>query len=236
MKYKILITNDDSLKYEGIKVLTEYAKEFASEIMIVAPHTEKSACSHALTLRSEIRLYEEADLVPGVKTYTIDGTPADCVKFAKDALKYDFDIVFSGINDGFNMGDDINYSGTANAALEAEFHGKKGIAFSCKYHNLESSRYIPEVLNHLFNSEWFDKADVFNINFPENVKGMKFTKQGKRAFNGTYYLVGENLYRTTVASTTDSYLYRDEKEGTDYGAVDEGYISITPLTNNLNIR
>ena len=96
MKYKILITNDDSLKYEGIKVLTEYAKEFASEIMVVAPHTERSACSHALTLRSEIRLYEEADLVPGVKTYTIDGTPADCVKFAKDALKYDFDIVFSG--------------------------------------------------------------------------------------------------------------------------------------------
>ena len=97
MKYKILVTNDDSLKYEGIKVLTTYAKEFASEIMVVAPHTEKSACSHALTLRSEIKLYEEADLIPGVKTYTIDGTPADCVKFAKDALNYDFDIVFNAI-------------------------------------------------------------------------------------------------------------------------------------------
>ena len=126
---KILVTNDDSLSYEGIKVLTQIAKEYASEVMVLAPHTEKSACSHSLTLKNTVTLYEEKDLVDGVKTYTLDATPADCVKFAKDILEFHFDYVFSGINNGYNLSDDICYSGTASAALEAEFLGKKGFAF-----------------------------------------------------------------------------------------------------------
>ena len=92
---KILVTNDDSLSYEGIKILTNIAKDYASEILVLAPHTERSACSHSLTLKNTVTLYEEEDLVEGVKTYSLDATPADCVKFAIDILEFNFDYVFS---------------------------------------------------------------------------------------------------------------------------------------------
>lgn len=233
---KILVTNDDSLSYEGIKILASIAKEYASEVLVLAPHTEKSACSHSLTLKNTVRLYKESDLIEGVTTYTLDGTPSDCVKFAKDILNFDFDYVFSGINNGYNMADDICYSGTASAALEAEFLGKKGFAFSTEVNNLSGSIYIKEALDYIFNSNLINEADVFNINLPHSSQGIKVTKQGKRSFNGHFIHIEDNIYKAVLKDQNQMFITREVNFDDDFVAIEEGFISISLLKNQLNVK
>ena len=233
---KILVTNDDSLSYEGIKVLTQIAKSYASEVIVIAPHTERSACSHSLTLKNTVTLYEEEDLVDGVKTYTLDATPADCVKFAKDILEFDFDYVFSGINNGYNLSDDICYSGTVSAALEAEFLGKKGFAFSTEVNDLSGSIYIKEALDYIFNSDLINKANMFNINLPSISNGIKITKQGKRSFNGKFFHVKDNIYQARLVDPNQRFINREVNSDDDFVAIENNYISISLLQNQMNVK
>ena len=231
-----LVTNDDSLSYEGIKVLASIAKNYADEVIIVAPHTEKSACSHSLTLKNTVTLYEEEDLVEGVKTYTLEATPSDCVKFAKDILNFDFDYVFSGINNGYNMADDICYSGTASAALEAEFLGKKGFAFSTEVNDLSGSIYIKDALDYIFNTNLINQADVFNINLPAVSNGIKITKQGKRSFNGHFIHIKDNIYKAVLKDENQKFITREINSDDDFVAIENNYTSISLLKNQLNVK
>ena len=127
---KILVVNDDGIYSKNLKILVNYLKKIYDEVMVLAPSTEQSAMSHRINIKGPIKLTIHESLFEGVKAYSIDSTPADCVKFAVDYLKYDFDILFSGINDGLNLADDISYSGTVAAVLEAVYYHKKGIALS----------------------------------------------------------------------------------------------------------
>ena len=102
---KILITNDDGIKAEGIKLLVELSKKYG-EILVVAPSQEQSAKSHCIEIKKGINVTKVEEF-EGITCYSLDSTPADCVRFATYGLKYDYDIVFSGINRGYNLGDDI---------------------------------------------------------------------------------------------------------------------------------
>ena len=127
---RILITNDDGLYAEGLKILVEKARKYG-EIVVVAPKEEQSAKSHSINIKTGIEC-KKVNLFEGIDSYQIDSSPADCVRYAYYGLKLDFDLVFSGINKGFNVGEDIMYSGTCAAIFETESTKRNGIAFSCE--------------------------------------------------------------------------------------------------------
>ena len=144
MRY--LITNDDGINATGLKILAKIAKNFG-DVICVAPLTEQSAKSHGLNIRTTYSVEQVADIIPGVKSYAVDSTPADCVRVAHYYLNIDYDIVLSGINNGYNLGEDIMYSGTLGAAEEGVLLGKKGIAFSAARNKFEG---LEEALCNIF--------------------------------------------------------------------------------------
>lgn len=224
---KVLIVNDDGIAGLGLKILATKLKEYYDDILIVAPSTEKSAISHAITLRRGITVTKCPDLVAGIPTYTIDANPADCVKIAKLALKYDFDLVFSGINNGLNLANDIMYSGTVAGASEAAFFHKTGIAISCAYNSLEDFACFDNFWPELTKLPIFANAAILNINIPNNPKGMLITKQGENPFEPGYRVEdGKYIANRMVRDITLTNL------ANDIDAYNQGYISVTPLTIN----
>lgn len=225
---KILVTNDDGVKAEGIKLLVEKLVPYAETITVVAPLTEKSATSHAINIKDGVTYQKLEDIYPGVKTYGIEATPADCVIFATYVLNVEYDVVFSGVNKGYNIADDIIYSGTVSAAKEAVLKGKKGVAVSCKQDNFDALEHFDKIMEYLLNSPLFNEKVVININIPRNAKGIKITHQAKSTY-GVYYIKKEDgLYYSNVDRTIP---ILDEPNG-DLATIKEGYISITPLSTN----
>ena len=177
---RILITNDDGIYSEGIKILVEKAKKYG-EVIVIAPEVEQSAKSHAINIRTAIPV-KKVNIFEGVEAYSVDSSPADCVRFALYGLKDNFDIVFSGINRGYNLGEDILYSGTVGAAMEAVLGGKKAIAFSTNPKTFKGSKYFDEVMDYVLKNKLLEKHDLYNINFPKESKGIKHTVQGMTHF------------------------------------------------------
>lgn len=229
----ILVTNDDGVHSPGILVLAEHLAALG-EVVVVAPDRERSAVSHALTLQAPLRADE---LRPGF--FAIDGTPTDCVNLAiHGLLDRKPDLVVSGINRGGNMGDDLTYSGTVAAAMEATLMGVPALAFS-----LEAERFLAEdfavaatvavdlaqrVLESGLPAETF-----LNINVPRGFpSGMRLTRQGKRRFSDQIEKKsdprGRNYYWLGAGQVCFEAL-----EGTDFHAVSQGYVSITPLHLDL---
>lgn len=170
----ILITNDDGIAAQGIAVLARAAREFGT-VTVIAPARQCSAMSHRITLGRPLRLEKPAFPVEGVKAYSLDGTPADCVKAALDAILPEKpDVVLSGINHGYNVGFDVAYSGTVGAAMEALMNGVPAIALS--QNDVGSFRvaeaYLPQVLAELLPAPPSDR-EIWNVNFPtESCQGI----------------------------------------------------------------
>lgn len=224
---KILVVNDDGIYSKNLKILVDYLKNIYNDIMVVAPSSEQSAMSHRINIKGPIKLTAHEGLFGGVKAYSIDSTPADCVKFAIDYLKYDFDIVFSGINDGLNLGDDISYSGTVAAILEAAYYQKKGIALSViKGQNTNILESLEIFMQDYLKNAIYSQFLTFNVNLPQNPKGIKYVSQGKG--NYIYYFTKEqdNIYTPRIKP---KYQKRDIIEN-DLDAYYNEYISVTPLT------
>ena len=224
---KILVVNDDGIYSKNLKILVDYLKNIYNDIMVVAPSSEQSAMSHRINIKGPIKLTAHEGLFDGVKAYSIDSTPADCVKFAIDYLKYDFDIVFSGINDGLNLGDDISYSGTVAAILEAVYYQKKGIALSViKGQNTNILESLEIFMQDYLKNAIYSQFLTFNVNLPQNPKGIKYVPQGKG--NYIYYFTKEqdNIYTPRIKP---KYQKRDIIEN-DLDAYYNEYISVTPLT------
>ena len=224
---KILVVNDDGIYSKNLKILVDYLKNIYNDIMVVAPSSEQSAMSHRINIKGPIKLTAHEGLFDGVKAYSIDSTPADCVKFAIDYLKYDFDIVFSGINDGLNLGDDISYSGTVAAILEAAYYQKKGIALSViKGQNTNILESLEIFMQDYLKNAIYSQFLTFNVNLPQNPKGIKYVPQGKG--NYIYYFTKEqdNIYTPRIKP---KYQKRDIIEN-DLDAYYNEYISVTPLT------
>ncbi|HHU23751.1 MAG: 5'/3'-nucleotidase SurE [Bacilli bacterium] len=224
---KVLIVNDDGIKSPGLKTLVEHLLPYGYELMVLAPTTEKSASSHALTVRKGMKLTKYPDIFEGVPTYSLEGSPADCVKFAKHQLSFPFDIVVSGINNGLNMGHDILYSGTVAGASEGALLGAKGISFSCEIGDLSGFiKCFDKLWPKIINSQLFQEGNVLNINIPKHFKGIKITRQGYNPFRTQFVLEGEYYY---ARGSANHYLDVNEIE-TDIKSFHQGYISITPLT------
>ena len=229
---RILVTNDDGYRSEGIHALAE-ALRAIGDVTVVAPIAEASAIGHALTLRRPLRLEAIVD-----RTFAVDGTPTDCVNVAiSQVFKGVPDLVVSGINKGWNLGDDITYSGTVAGALEGALLGIPSIAVSLRATRSEydfshaartAAAFADAVLRRPLPPRTF-----LNINVPKGLpKGHRVTVQAKRN------------HVTSVAERHDPkgrpYYWIEEGENawhaderSDYQVVRAGYVSVTPLQPDL---
>ncbi len=229
---RILVTNDDGVFSEGIRLLARELGRLA-EVVVVAPDREQSATGHSLTLTRPLRMVK---LEEG--WYSVDGTPTDCVNLAvlwllKEARP---DLVVSGINFGLNVGDDVTYSGTVSATFEATLLGIPSIAFSQEVAEGFSfarsatlaARFVETVL-----AEPELPADLLlNVNFPAGaVRGLAFTRLGKRVYRQSVIEKEDPRGRKYywIAGTPEW----QEDRGTDHEAVQSGMVSVTPLHLDL---
>ncbi len=230
---RILVTNDDGIHAPGLALLEEIAREFTEEVWVVAPETDQSGASHSLTLRRPLRLRHI-----GPRHFAVDGTPTDCVLLALQHVIHEpVDLVLSGVNRGGNLGEDVTYSGTVAAAMEATLLGVRAIALSQVHEDPHpmpwetARRFAPEVIARLWRAPW--KAGVLiNVNFPARapgrVAGWRVTRQGRRK-------IGDQLVER-LDPRGEPYIWigswrRQEShlEGTDLWAVERGFVSLTPI-------
>ncbi len=221
-----LITNDDGINAAGLKILAEKAKKYG-DVYCVAPLKEQSAKSHSLNIRGTYGVQEVEEIIPGVKTFVVDSTPADCVRIAYYYLDINFDMVLSGVNNGYNLGEDILYSGTVGAAEEAVLLQKKGIAFSTKRHMIEHlGDAIDDVFRYLKSNDFLSSCPLLNVNIPVTYENINITRQGKTNFVASY----EQVDNVTVMPKGSPDLSRDfDGDDTDVICVHNKNISITPL-------
>jgi 5'-nucleotidase len=231
---KILLSNDDGYLALGLKVLAAELSALA-EITVVAPERNRSGASNSLTLEYPIR----AELADN-GFIRVDGTPTDCVHLAiTGLLDHEPDMVIAGINAGANLGDDVLYSGTVAAATEGRFLGLPAIALSMNSHDPKhyaaGARVARELVEHL-QAEPLPSDTIINVNIPdlpyEALKGYQVTRLGHRHR-------AEPVVRDTDPRGRVIYwvgpagLEQDAGEGTDFNAIRDGYVSVTPLQVDL---
>lgn len=187
----ILITNDDGIFADGIGILAKVLSE-KHKVIVVAPDSECSGTSHSLTIFKKLS-YEVYDCFEGIEAYAVKGTPSDCVKFAvKVLLDKEPDLVISGINNFPNLGTDVIYSGTVNAALEGAICGIRSIAVSAMFEDDGDYEYVSHFLSENIEKihSILPKDTIFNINFPsckaERLKGVRFTRLGVQLYSDAY--------------------------------------------------
>lgn len=230
---RILVTNDDGVGAPGLDALAE-ALGPLGEVTVVAPATEMSASAHSLTLTRPLRVKKFSDRI-----YSVDGTPTDCVFLAVfEILGGKADLLASGVNWGWNLGDDITYSGTVAAALEGTLLGIPSFAVS-----LERSKRPPHhraaafarVLAERVLEKGLPKDVYLNVNVPARpIRGVRFAHQGKRTYHDGVSAErrreGEAVYRI------GGYPEWDEQPGSDIAAFRAGYITVTPLRVDMTDR
>tara|TARA_B100000029_G_scaffold476837_1_gene521303 strand:- start:127 stop:891 length:765 start_codon:yes stop_codon:yes gene_type:complete len=238
---RILLTNDDGIHAPGLEVLEAIARQFSDDIWICAPDEEQSGMGHALTLTRPVRLRKH-----GARRFSVTGTPTDAVTMGlRKVIEAQPDVILSGVNRGANLADDITYSGTVSAAIEGALAGVRSIALSQVYSKEgmgENGPFGPamewgaKVLAPLLDTP-LPKRTLVNVNFPpvppSEVKGIRAVRQGFHDYSrGTvvegrdprgfqYYWFGLEAIEHTL------------DHGTDLEAIDEGYISVTPLQLDL---
>ena len=236
---KILITNDDGVYADGIVRLAKVAREFG-EVWIIAPEKERSAASHSITLRHALDVYPVNDFpVDGVRAYSCSGTPADCVRVGSlGVMPEKPGIVISGINKGYNLASDIQYSATAGAAFEAAFQGYHPISVSEGFGDMHevTDRYLTEVLDKVINSP-IPPGHIHNINFPgcplSECRGILYDRKVSPGmyFSDTYDRI-EELENGGVRYMIHGTPTMTAEEGSDFRAVLDNYVSVG-LVNNI---
>lgn len=231
----VLCSNDDGILAPGLACLEQAARTLG-DVFVVAPDREQSATSHSLTLHHPLRPVQL-----GEHRWQVDGTPTDCVMLAIEALMpHRPDFVFSGVNHGPNMGEDVLYSGTVAAAMEGLALGVPAVAVSYAGRDFHSAglsldEYVEplaKLLAHLTTLPAFPPNTLLNVNIPpvraDAIKGVKLTRLGRRIFSDSIAKMtdpwGRPIYWIGGGSVTWSV-----GEGTDINAVREGYVSVTPL-------
>jgi 5'-nucleotidase len=230
---RILLTNDDGIQSNGL-IKLEAALREVGDVYVVAPASEMSGASHSLTLARPLRIRQIDE-----RHWTVDGTPTDCITLAlnkilpKEELPH---VCASGINHGGNLGDDATYSGTVAGALEATILGVPGLAFSLvareNFDFRESAQFAVTAVKKVL-AEGLPEGTLLNINIPsKEIKGVRVTRQGIKNARPVisehidprgkpYFWVGEEYFST------------NSTEGTDYNAIELGYISVTPLKSDM---
>jgi 5'/3'-nucleotidase len=230
---RILLTNDDGIHSDGLQMLERTLRE-VGDVFVIAPAAEMSGASHSLTLSRPLRIRQIDE-----RHWTVDGTPTDCVTLAlhkilsEDELPH---LCVSGINHGGNLGDDATYSGTVAGALEATILGVPGIAISLvardHFNFTEAARFALLAVRKILN-EGLPEGTLLNVNVPQGeIKGVKVTRQGIKNARPVitehidprgkpYFWIGEQYFTSNA------------EDGTDYRAIEEGYISVTPLKSDM---
>src|SRR5438045_8085959 len=230
---RILLTNDDGIHSHGLLTL-ERALHEVGDVFVVAPAMEMSGASHSLTLSRPLRIREIDN-----RHWTVDGTPTDCVTLALHKILPEEErphLCVSGINHGGNLGDDATYSGTVAGALEATILGVPGIAVSLvareHFDFAEAARFAVLAVRKIL-SEGLPEGTLLNVNVPlGEIKGVKVTRQGIKNARPVitehidprgkpYFWIGEQYFRSNA------------EDGTDYRAIEDGYISVTPLKSDM---
>jgi 5'-nucleotidase len=229
---RILVTNDDGVFSPGLRSLAE-ALGRLGEVFVVAPPVEASAIGHALTLRRPLRLEEV-----GPRTYVVDGTPTDCVNLAvATVLKGAPDLVVSGINKGWNLGDDITYSGTVAGAMEGALLGIASLAVSLQRaegawdftHAAEAAVRLARAVLHY----GLPPRTFLNVNVPRGrPKGVRVTVQGRRS-HATSVIEKLDPRRQPYFWIEEGENHWETHDRSDYEAVVNGWISVTPLHPDL---
>ncbi|MBA3645343.1 MAG: 5'/3'-nucleotidase SurE [Gemmatimonadaceae bacterium] len=236
---RLLCTNDDGIDAIGLSRLVEAATPLG-EITVVAPDREQSATSHSLTLHHPIR-----PISRGERRFQVDGTPTDCVMLAVEALMPERpDFVLSGINHGQNMGEDVLYSGTVAAAMEGLSLGIPSLAFSFAGGDLRADvsmlgdqiDVLRDLLKRVLALAPFPVDTLLNINIPPlrgaDIKGVRLTRLGRRVYSDSLTPMQDPWGRQIYWIGGGSIAWTGE-ENSDFRAVQEGYISITPLHLDL---
>jgi 5'-nucleotidase len=234
---RCLVSNDDGIHSAGIETLERAAQAAGFETYVVAPDREQSATSHALTLHRPLRVVRTGD-----RSWVVDGTPTDCVNLAICKILRDVrpDFVFSGINQGPNLGDDVTYSGTVAAAFEGTLQGVPSIAFSLDYRReasegppdfTEAGKMAEEVIR-LALERTMGEEILWNVNIPTGKPaGIRATRMGRRRYGES---VVEKIdprgrpYFWIGGAHVDTH-----EDGSDLTTVAGGYVSVTPLHLDL---
>ncbi len=231
----ILLSNDDGINARGLSAL-KAAVEPLGEVYIVAPDQERSACGHALTIHSPLRVNRIAERI-----YSVSGTPTDCVAVAVHKLLPGRpELLISGINHGPNLGDDLTYSGTVSAAMEGTILNIPSFAISLNRWGgdgfFETAGAVARTVSKEILEHSLPYDTLLNVNVPnvpeDRLKGIRLTRQGKRTYDGainetaspwgeTYYWIGGGTP------------YWEHGEDTDMHALNDGYVSVTPLHMDL---
>ena len=237
-KARILVVNDDGIAAPGISLLERIARKLCRDVWVVAPESEQSAVSHSLTIRRPLRIHKLRH-----NRFAVDGTPTDCVMLAIQEIMRDNPptLCLSGINRGGNLADDVTYSGTIAAAMEATILGVPAIAMSqvlahphpAKWATAE--HHAAKVIRKLARIGW-PREVLMNVNFPDvphaKVRSVVRTVQGR-------YKTGDDIVRNADPRGQTYYWIgaatrgHDDRKGTDIWATDRGYISVTPLHLDL---
>lgn len=232
---RVLLTNDDGISSPGLIAVLQALAEVA-ETVVIAPAQNQSAVARSITLRRDITVTEH-DLAGAAAAFAVDGTPVDCVRFAALGLGGGgFDAVVSGANLGHNLGDDVTYSGTISAAFEGALLDIPSIAFSAlvgEHFSFDRCAEFAGELTRIALTEHRDPRVILNVNFPvREFNGVKITTLGRRIYSEgvierkdprgrSYFWIGGEPPVWHAGS------------GTDFGAVHDGYVSITPLHLDL---
>jgi 5'-nucleotidase len=228
---RILITNDDGIYSPGIAALAKIATRFG-EVTVMAPDVEQSSMGQAITMSRPLSYKKSPVHFEGIEAFRVNGTPSDCVALGTH-LYTKTDVVLSGINMGLNLGNSMWHSGTLAAAKQAVLLGVKGIALSTPAGKTEPDfnalePYVENILSLLLENTGLN---LFNVNFPANPKGIKWTRQSVRLYDGKIVPgidpMGKKHYWFTVMPLAAA------EEDTDRWAVENDYVSITPLRLDL---
>jgi 5'-nucleotidase len=236
---RLLCTNDDGFLAYGLECLVR-AAEPLGEVTVVAPDREQSATSHSLTLHHPLRPVKRGD-----RRFQVDGTPTDCVMLAVEALMPERpDFVLSGINHGQNMGEDVLYSGTVAAAMEGLALGIPSIAISFAGGDLRADvtmldgqvEILTSLLRHLTSLRAFPAQTLLNVNLPPlasaQIKGIRLTRLGRRVYSDSLKPMQDPWGRDIFWIGGGSVSWQG-REDSDFRAIQDGYISVTPLHLDL---
>ena len=238
---RILLTNDDGIHAPGLEVLERIARQFSDDVWIVAPAEEQSGAGHSLTLNRPVRLRQHSE-----RRFAVSGTPTDAVMMAlRKVLPGKPDLLLSGVNRGANLGDDVTYSGTVSAAIEGALAGIRSIGLSQVYAKEGMGDTVPFAVAEAWGAKViaplletpFAPRTLVNVNFPalapEAVNGIRVVRQGFHDYargsvvEGTdprgyqYYWFGLHGIEHTAGHATD------------LEAIQDGYVSVTPLQLDL---
>ncbi|MBL0677117.1 5'/3'-nucleotidase SurE [Aeromonas dhakensis] len=230
---RILVSNDDGVHAEGIRALSE-ALATCGEVIVVAPDRNRSGASHSLTLEVPLRVTRIAE----TGYHAVKGTPTDCVHLAVNELvRPEPDMVVAGINHGANLGDDVIYSGTVAAATEGRHLGFPSLAISLvgKTHFATAAHYAALLVKGMMVHP-LPADQILNVNVPDlpldQIKGIRVTRLGNR-HRAESVICTEDPRGQPIYWIGPPGSQQDAGEGTDFAAIEQGYVSITPLTIDM---